>query len=331
MPFQFSAFGLSLRANRRIPGLIPRWSEAPSDTTIWLGAMPVSATTRNRPWALWYVSQHNRGNHPSLRVWRAADSAHFRLRYDDGVEFLVDADGGEVWASWPDSSTLADATTYLLGPVLGFVLRLRGITCLHASAVAVGDRAIALLGPAQAGKSTTAATFCQMGHSIIADDVVALAERDGTLFAQPAYPQLRLWPDSVELLYGAPDALPRLTPSWDKRALDLSQGDGRFQQRPLPLAAIYVLAERRSAPRPRIEGLRGREAIMTLVANTYVGYLLDAALRAHELESLGRLVSTVPVRRVVAPGEPTQIAQLCHDILSDCEAIGCTPSPTTAR
>ncbi len=36
----------------------------------------------------------------------------------------------------------------LLGLILGFVLRLRGVTCLHASAIAVRDRAIALLGPA---------------------------------------------------------------------------------------------------------------------------------------------------------------------------------------
>ena len=36
----------------------------------------------------------------------------------------------------------------LLGLILGFVLRLRGVTFLHASAIAVRDRAIALLGPA---------------------------------------------------------------------------------------------------------------------------------------------------------------------------------------
>ncbi|HUE89809.1 MAG TPA: hypothetical protein VMO26_27340 [Vicinamibacterales bacterium] len=293
--------------------------------------MPVSPTLRDQLWDVWHVSDHRQDDTPSLRVWRRAGGAWFRLLYGDGVEFVVARDGSEVWVTWPDSSTLEDAATYLLGPVLGFVLRLRGVTCLHASAVAVGHHAIALLGPAQAGKSTTAATFCGMGHPILADDIVALSERDGMLLAQPAYPQLRLWPESVESLYGAADALPRLTPTWDKRALDLAQNPGRFQQQPLPLAAIYVLAERSPDSEPRIESLGGREALMTLVANTTVGYLLDAAMRAHEFESLGPLVSSVPVRRVVPPADPARISRLCHHILTDCEALGCTASPTMAQ
>ena len=50
----------------------------------------------------------------------------------------------------------------------------------------------------------------------------ALVEYDGRVHVQPAYPQLRLWPDSVAMLYGAPDVLPPLTPTWDKRALALT-------------------------------------------------------------------------------------------------------------
>ena len=42
---------------------------------------------------------------------------------------------------------------------MGFVMLLRGIVCLHASAIAIDDEAIALLGPAGSGKSTTAAAF----------------------------------------------------------------------------------------------------------------------------------------------------------------------------
>jgi len=148
---------------------------------------------------------------------------------------------------------------------------------------------------------------------------------------QPAYPQLRLWPDSVALLYGAADALPRLTPTWDKRALDLTENGCRFQKQPLPLAAIYVLAERSPDPEPRIEGLQGRESLLTLLANTYVGYLLDATMRGQEFESLGRLVSSVHVRRVVASADPTHISGLCARIVDDCEALGCTASPTMAR
>src|SRR5205085_1986600 len=112
------------------------------------------------------------------------------------------------------------------------------------SAVALGNRAVALLGPAGAGKSTTAAAFARRGYPLLSDDVVPIWVRDGLFVVPPAYPCLRLWPASVAALYGAADALPPLTPTWDKRCLDLTQGGCRFQQHPLPLAAIYVLGER---------------------------------------------------------------------------------------
>jgi hypothetical protein len=331
MPLFYSAFGLALRANRELPGLIPCSARFPSDTQIWLDAMPVPFTASPERWDRWYVSDERDGHTPSLRVWRLAGGNCFRLLYSDGVEFFVARDGSEVWVAWPDASSLDDAATYLLGPVLGFVLRLRGVTCLHASAIAVGSRAIALLGPASAGKSTTAAAFAGMGYPVLTDDVVALAERDGAILVQPAYPQLRLWPDVVVPLFGTADALPRLTPSWDKRALDLAHTAGRFQQQPLPLAAIYVLAERAPASEPCIKGLHGRETLMTLVANAYVSYLQDAAMRRQEFGALGRVVASVPMRRVVPPADPAGVTRLCHHILTDCEALGCTASPTTAR
>ena len=54
------------------------------------------------------------------------------LRHADGIEFSTDAKGTVVESSWPPDQTLDDAATYLLGFVCAFVLRLRGVTALHA-------------------------------------------------------------------------------------------------------------------------------------------------------------------------------------------------------
>src|SRR5439155_24208272 len=132
-----------------------------TDVQIWLQSSPSSLgeMLETAP-ELWYTSpdQDDRGS-PNLTAWKMARQAYFKLHYSDGTEFIIDRKGTEVWCVWPDTLTLEDAVVYLLGPVLGFVLRLRGITCLHASAISVGDRAVVLLGPAGAGKSTTAAAF----------------------------------------------------------------------------------------------------------------------------------------------------------------------------
>jgi hypothetical protein len=243
---------------------------------------------------------------------------YFGFFYRDGARFAVERGGREIWADWPENYTLEDACTYLMGPVIAFVLRLRGVTCLHASAVAVDDRAIALFGLAGAGKSTTAAAFALKGFSVLSDDVAVLADQGDRFLIQPGYPRVNLWPDSVRTLFGAPDALPRITPTWDKRYLALNQDGREFQSQPLPLRAIYILGEREAELTvPVIEDLAGHKAFTTLVANTYVNYLLDSDMRAREFDILGRVLAGVAIRHVRPTADPSKVFALCDAIAAD--------------
>src|SRR5438105_783200 len=70
------------------------------------------------------------------------------LEYPDDTRFVIAADGSEIWMDWSPPNEYEDALTYLMGPVLGYVLRLMGTVSLHASAVAVEGRALAVVGPA---------------------------------------------------------------------------------------------------------------------------------------------------------------------------------------
>jgi hypothetical protein len=320
--FFYSAFGLSLAASHEIPGLIPQPASQVIDTQIWLDATPDLPRTER----LWYVSAEKENTVPTLRVWRIDDGRYLKLRYSDATEFVVRRDGTAVWATWPSTSTLDDVATYLLGPVLGFVLRLRRILCLHASAIAVEGKSIALLGPAGAGKSTTAAAFGQLGHPVVSDDIVALVTAGNQYWVLPAFPRVRLWPESVELLYGDADALPRLTPTWDKRALDLTHKGYVFQSTMLPLAAIYLLPDALSSEfrgtrvTPVIQPVRGSDSLVTLLANTYAGYLLDTPLREHEFSGLATLATQVPIKRVQTFDRRRPVYELCAGILRDCRA-----------
>jgi len=201
-------------------------------------------------------------------------------------------------------------------------LRLLGTVSLHASAVAVADRAIALVGLPGAGKSTTAAAFASAGFPVLSDDIVALADQGTQFLVQPGYPRVNLWKDSVRRLFGSEDALPRITPTWDKRYLPLGQNGHHFASSPLPLAAIYILDSRESSlTAPIIEGVPGKEAFMALVANTYVNYLLDQDMRRTEFDVLGRVVSEIPVRRVRPPAECSAIFNLCEAIEADAKRV----------
>jgi hypothetical protein len=257
---------------------------------------------------------------PNLSVM-TLDDGTFWFRYADHTQFFVDPRGREVWATWPDRFTVEDAATYLLGPVLGFVLRLRGVTSLHASAVRVGNRAFAIVGQAGAGKSTTAAAFALRGYQVLADDVLPIVDEGGHMCVVPAYPRLRLWPESVSILFGSHHALPRLTPTWDKRYMDVATGLDGFSHRPARLGAVYVLSSRSNSPVAPFVGPAVANPVVELSANTYVNYLLDKPMRAREFAQLCGLVEQVPVRSLVPHADGNRIPDLCDAILRHFNAI----------
>jgi hypothetical protein len=122
----------------------------------------------------------------------------------------------------------------------------------------------------------------------------------------------------VRALFGDAEALPRIVGAWDKRYLDLTLPGYRFGAQATPLGALYVFGERIAAgAAPEITPLRGAQALTHLLANTYANDLLDADLRARELELLGRLASRVPIRLVRAPDDRAKAAQVCEAILAD--------------
>jgi hypothetical protein len=246
------------------------------------------------------------------------DGEFLLVRYSDEVEFWLDREYRTLWAHWPDSSSLENALGYLLGPIMGLLLRLRGTVCLHASGVAVGDRAIVFVGAEGAGKSTTAAAFALHGFAVLSDDIVALAEREQQFCVLPAYTRVNLWPESVNLLYGSPEALPRILPDWEKRCLKLGEhGGARFENRALPIGAIYVLGDAAASAAENVESISQKTALVTLVANTYATNLLDSKQRAEEFAVLSRLVAEVPVRQINAKRGTLPVGELCDVIQRD--------------
>jgi hypothetical protein len=241
---------------------------------------------------------------------------HFVFLYGDGARFAVRRDGREIWVEGPEGYSWEDLATYLVGPVMGFVLRLFGKLPLHACAVAVRGKAIALMGPQGAGKSTAAAAFAKLGYPVLTEDVLALAEDESRFMAQLGYPRVNLWPESAEALFGAVHDLPVVTPAWGKHFLPLNEAAHRFQSEPLELGAIFILQDRVAGdPKPRIEKTQANAAIPLLIANTYVNYLLDSRMRQEEFRQIARLLHSTPVYRVWPSDDASRIYELC-DLIS---------------
>ena len=288
-------FGLRVRASRPIPYApqVPDDAEA-ADVVITFGALP----------PIRILDDPRDELYPLLRA-----EGGWLFRYPDGTDFFVDDAGTAIGCRWRDPLTFEDACTYLVGPVFAFVARLRGMACLHAAAVGVGEellQAILIAGASGAGKSTLAAALVARGATLVAEDVTVL----GGGLAVPSYAGIRLWPDSAALLFGSRDALPPISPTWDKRMLDRVP----FADGPLPVVALFFLEDRDA------DSLAPAAAAMRLVAHSYRPEQLTAAMRRRELEAFAALAAAVPAR-TLSRHTPERLADL---------VLACTTSSTTA-
>ena len=259
---------------------------------------------------------------PSFVLTQHGNAECFHLTYSDGTRFVVDRSGKRIWGTFEPPLTAEDLATYFLGPVMGFLLRQRHLTSLHASCVEIAGHGFALSGEAGFGKSTTAAALALREVPVVSEDIVPLKQSEGCIHVVPGYPRICLWPDSVANLLGAAHALPQLTPAWDKRYLALDGKRGKFCGRELPLGAIYVFGARTTEEHaPYLKPMSPREALLDLVQNTYMNWMLDREQRAVEFDFLADLVRHVPVLRIIPHADPKKIGDLCNLIVGNAQSI----------
>lgn len=299
--WRYRIYGLTIESHREIPGLAQAGRGTAVDVHLTFGE-PLQSHETHTLWA----------QRSGVEVWRTGSPECFHFCYSDGTDFLISR-RNHIAAAWLPSSSFEDTVAYLVGPIFGFLLRIHGILCLHACAIAVGNKAILVSGRHSAGKSTLAASFADAGFPILSDDVVAIRPHRSGYLACPGYPLLRLWPDAVKYLSNTSE-LPRITPTWDKRKLDLMSPPFRFQSTPLPIAAVYLIED--GEGEMRVQDVGGAGRLMNLAANTYANELLDMDLRRSEFQQLARFAPSVPVRslvRDIGTALPNQIRDFLLD------------------
>jgi hypothetical protein len=304
MGFYYRLFGLNVHSDVALPAVpsrtwLPQENAAPVNIRL-SGHNSEEIVTAAEHGILVFESKRNE---PCVRIEYFPSARFYRFLYSDGITFDISSDGENVRGSWPAKMSLEDALTYLLGPVFGFILRLRGFTALHASAAVINGYAVAFVGGGRAGKSTIVAALARAGHRILSDDIAVLEEASGTFRIKPSYPHIRLWPDSVSILFGTEDALPKLVPScdwWDKRFLDLERDGFYFHDEALPVRFTYILEPRsQNVQIARAELMPSIDAFPRLVANTSVNYALSSDMRRREFHVLGRFIEKIIIKRLI--------------------------------
>jgi hypothetical protein len=309
--FHYSLFGFGFTSNVELPGFAPNGALVSGACELHLGsAPPAEIASQHRELIYTSLIKDLLGN-PALRMWSVGNQELLHLTYTDGHQFWFDRQRKHVWGTWPENSCLEEATSYLLGPVLGILLRYKGVVCLHGSSVAINEQAVTFVGPPGAGKSTTATALARRGYKVLADDITAIGEVSGVFHAYPAYPALWLWPDSVNKLYGNSLDKPSVAAKSDKTRLSESNGVG-FEVQSLPLARIYVLNSGDPAGSDSVQ-----ENFLALVANTYATNVLTPEMRKQEFITLTRLASQASIRRLGSARDFEKLQERCDQFLDE--------------
>lgn len=142
----------------------------------WQGAAAVRLHEQRHPDGTPLVTI-DRDPHWGYRIWAREYGEHF-----------VTMDGRRAWCRGAEGGR--DLTELLLfGRTLPLVATLLGLELLHASAVVLGDRAVAFVGESGAGKSSIVAHLVAQGAGFLADDVLAI-ERGATITRAHPGPRL---------------------------------------------------------------------------------------------------------------------------------------------
>jgi len=232
MPF-YKAYGLNISSEIDLPELSVAEEPSEIDLHILTGQIDLPRLRK--------TSIHRRG----IQAYQGTDpDGNFILQWDEVASFK--AVGGTSLIVSPATKDPTLLSLFTISEALGMILFQRGHFLLHASAVKVGNEAWCFMGVPGAGKSTTAAAFIKAGCSLLSDDLTAIRfDENGRAYIIPAYPQLKIWDNSVSGLQYDRSALQPVSEGVNKFSFRPS---GEFDQEPVALGNIFFIHKAKNRP-----------------------------------------------------------------------------------
>jgi hypothetical protein len=229
------------------------------------------------------------------------DHSHTVMRYPGLGEFVGDRLLDDVVVHLAPGADDGVLSVLASGAVLAVHLMLRGNLVLHASAVRIGDMALAFVGASGMGKSTLATLLCADGNQLIADDVVhvCMPGRGGHPAVFPGSIESRLRHGASALAEGAPAASVRRTTD-GRIAIQLKTYSGAA----LPLAGCVVPFPNHHSGEIVVSALSRSQGLRRLLQFPRVVGWVEREWHLRNFQALADLVNLVPVFEAQVPWGP---------------------------
>ena len=252
-----------------------------------------------------------------VRLYRSGSGWH--LVYDDTGRFDIDGCGEAIVWRAPAVVSEDAARVDIMGRVLATAMHAAGDVCFHASAVSIGDEAIAFLGAKGFGKSTLAWAMVRAGARLITDDTLRV-QLDSAPLAHPGVHELRLRSDAAMRL---PPDRHEARPVGDRLVVGALNVD-QLQRDAVPIGALYLLSPVSALPGSapvRISALPAVPSALSLVRHAKIAPLLTGSEAVALLDRIIALARRVPVRLL----EVTRDFSTLDDVVAEvaaCQSAG---------
>jgi hypothetical protein len=174
---------------------------------------------------------------------------------------------------------------------------------LHACAVSLEKGLLLFIGDSGSGKSTLAAYFHRAGQTTISDDCLWVKEDGDQILAVPSYGGLRLWEDSLAILF---DGIEETSPVADystKRRIPLLESHAGTAAGGGPVLALIALSpcDPARGSEIRLQPLSKRETFIALHKQSFQLNPTDLARMTRHMKTLGRIVPRIKSFRLSLP------------------------------
>lgn len=189
-----------------------------------------------------------------------------------------------------------------------------GMFVLHAGAVCVGSKAILFMGESGRGKSTLVASFDAVGVELIGDDALVISLSGTKHEVRAVYPSLRLFRDSIEAVMQDDVKTSAVTHHSSKRRIDIPLSS-TIPAAPLPVAALFTIAEPSNGDVINIRSLSIAETCMAAIENSFLLDPSDVSRARDQLALASALARQVPAFELSYPRDFARLPEVRNLIL----------------
>ncbi len=281
--FQYKAYSLNINSEIEFPEFMPSEKQE-FDVEIVLGKTPDQLVGENVVTKVRYQATKNE----VLYLLKGAG----KIYISKGTSIIVEPIENPDWEHLKN---------HVRSRAIAAILHQRKWAILHGSAIYKNGKAIIFIGRSGAGKSTFLGAFIKKGYDFISDDLCLIKKtKEGQILLFPAYPQVRLWENSIQLIETNEhlEKGPAVRSELDKYFMKPKTS---FIKNPTPINNVYVLNATQNKVHS-IQNLPPLEKLSQLLKFSFAkGHLEGLGGHIEQFELYSQLLKDTSIKTIDRP------------------------------